>query len=87
MATSSAPASEPPDLYHFLPEVPVFTLTSTDIGDGVPLAVPQVSGIMGWRDFPRPRAGMVGVAGFEPTAPRSQSECATKLRHTPSSAV
>ena len=28
---------------------------------------------------------VVGVAGFEPTAPRSQSECATKLRHTPSS--
>ena len=27
--------------------------------------------------------GIVGVAGFEPTAPRSQSECATKLRHTP----
>ena len=26
---------------------------------------------------------LVGVAGFEPTAPRSQSECATKLRHTP----
>src|SRR3954452_10611122 len=25
----------------------------------------------------------VGVAGFEPTAPRSQSGCATKLRHTP----
>jgi hypothetical protein len=23
------------------------------------------------------------VAGFEPTAPRSQSGCATKLRHTP----
>ena len=30
------------------------------------------------------RADLVGVAGFEPTAPRSQSECATKLRHTPS---
>lgn len=30
---------------------------------------------------------LVGVAGFEPTAPRSQSECATKLRHTPSPAV
>ncbi len=30
---------------------------------------------------------LVGVAGFEPTAPRSQSECATKLRHTPSRAV
>src|SRR4029453_5292754 len=28
-------------------------------------------------------AGPVGVAGFEPTAPRSQSECATKLRYTP----
>ncbi len=27
---------------------------------------------------------LVGVAGFEPTAPRSQSECATKLRYTPS---
>lgn len=23
------------------------------------------------------------MAGFEPTAPRTQSECATKLRHTP----
>ena len=31
---------------------------------------------------PRP-FDLVGVAGFEPTAPRSQSECATKLRHTP----
>ena len=30
---------------------------------------------------------VVGVAGFEPTAPRSQSECATKLRHTPSGGV
>jgi hypothetical protein len=29
------------------------------------------------------RSDLVGVAGFEPTAPRSQSECATKLRHTP----
>jgi CorA-like Mg2+ transporter protein len=26
---------------------------------------------------------VVGVTGFEPVAPRSQSECATKLRHTP----
>ena len=25
----------------------------------------------------------VGVTGFEPAAPRSQSECATKLRYTP----
>jgi hypothetical protein len=28
---------------------------------------------------------LVGVTGFEPVAPRSQSECATKLRHTPCS--
>ena len=34
--------------------------------------------------FPGLRNGLpVGVAGFEPTAPRSQSECATKLRYTP----
>ncbi|MCZ4500507.1 MAG: hypothetical protein JWQ74_3062 [Marmoricola sp.] len=32
---------------------------------------------------PPVRGRLVGVAGFEPTAPRSQSECATKLRHTP----
>ena len=30
---------------------------------------------------------LVGVTGFEPVAPRSQSECATKLRHTPCGAV
>ena len=29
------------------------------------------------------RSDLVGVTGFEPVAPRSQSECATKLRHTP----
>ena len=27
--------------------------------------------------------GMVGVRGFEPPAPCSQSRCATRLRHTP----
>lgn len=26
---------------------------------------------------------VVGIAGFEPATPRSRSECATKLRHTP----
>ena len=26
---------------------------------------------------------MVGAKGFEPSTARSQSECATKLRHTP----
>ena len=29
------------------------------------------------------RVKLVGVTGFEPAAPRSQSECATKLRYTP----
>ena len=33
------------------------------------------------------RSDLVGVTGFEPVAPRSQSECATKLRHTPSGRV
>jgi hypothetical protein len=33
------------------------------------------------------RSDLVGVTGFEPVAPRSQSECATKLRHTPCRAV
>ena len=33
------------------------------------------------------RSDLVGVTGFEPVAPRSQSECATKLRHTPCGAV
>ena len=31
----------------------------------------------------RPSTLSVGVAGFEPTTPCSQSRCATKLRHTP----
>src|SRR5262249_33115375 len=36
------------------------------------------------RGFPGPAAEeMVGVRGFEPPAPCSQSRCATRLRHTP----
>src|SRR6266851_3776080 len=37
------------------------------------------------RASPRPsaRRGMVGVRGFEPPTPCSQSRCATGLRHTP----
>src|ERR1035437_2481471 len=33
--------------YAFLPKVPSFTLTSTDIVDEQPLSPPQVSGVMG----------------------------------------
>src|SRR5688572_17450325 len=32
------------------------------------------------------RVRMVGVAGFEPAAPCSQSRCATRLRYTPNAA-
>lgn len=42
--------------YADLPELPTFTLTSTDVTDGEPVATPQVSGIMGAGERTSPRS-------------------------------
>lgn len=79
MTTATAPPQAPPNPYDFLPEVGAFTLSSTDIADGKPLAAPQVSGIMGaggrdrspqlsWRDHPSATRSFA-VTCFDPDAP------------------
>ncbi len=68
-----------PDPYAALPKLPGFTLTSTSITDGQPLATPQVSGIMGaggadaspqlsWSGFPETTRSFA-VTVFDPDAP------------------
>ena len=65
--------------YADLPELPTFTLTSTDVTDGEPVATPQVSGIMGaggedvspqlsWSGAPEGTQSYV-VTMFDPDAP------------------
>jgi Raf kinase inhibitor-like YbhB/YbcL family protein len=69
----------PPSPYDFLPEVPSFTVTSTDVADGQTLPMPHVSGVMGaggedrspqlsWSGFPEGTRGFA-VTVYDPDAP------------------
>jgi hypothetical protein len=69
----------PPNPYDFLPQVPGFSVTSTDCTDGGTLPTPSVSGVMGaggedrspqlaWSGFPEGTKSFA-VTVFDPDAP------------------
>jgi Raf kinase inhibitor-like YbhB/YbcL family protein len=69
----------PPNPYDFLPQVPAFQVTSTDLTDGSAMPLPQVSGMMGaggedvspqlaWSGFPEGTQGFA-VTVYDPDAP------------------
>lgn len=68
-----------PNPYDYLPQVPSFTLSSTEIADGKTMPMPQVSGIFGaggqdvspqlsWSGFPKETKSFV-VTMYDPDAP------------------
>ena len=69
----------PPNPYDFLPQVPTFSVTSSDVTDGQELPVPHVSGVMGadgedrspqlaWSGFPEGTRSFA-VTVYDPDAP------------------
>lgn len=70
----------PPDPYEFLPQLPSFELTSTDVRDGEVLAAPHTSGAMGvpggedrspqlsWSGFPAATRSFA-LTCYDPDAP------------------